>query len=120
MALPTLGIYTAAKYAVVGVSETLRGEAGAVRYRCLGHLSLVREDASPRGPSQSTGGAGLRPGGAQRVHGPDARARAEPQVLAERVIRGVKRGDFYILPHPDAKAGFEARANEILAAFDLD
>jgi hypothetical protein len=41
-------------------------------------------------------------------------------VIAERVIRGIKRGDLYILPHPDLKAGFQARADEILAAFDLD
>ena len=44
----------------------------------------------------------------------------EPEVIAERVIRGIMRGDFYILPHADVKAGFEARANEILAAFDLE
>jgi len=44
----------------------------------------------------------------------------EPDVIAERVLRGIRRGDLYILPHADVKAGVESRANEILAAFDLD
>jgi hypothetical protein len=43
-----------------------------------------------------------------------------PGIIGERVLRGVKRGDFYILPHADMKLGIQARAEEILAAFDLD
>jgi hypothetical protein len=43
-----------------------------------------------------------------------------PEIIGERVLRGVKRGDFYILPHSEMKLGIQARAEEILAAFDLD
>jgi len=32
----------------------------------------------------------------------------------------VKRGDFYILPHPEMKLGFQARTDEVMAAFDLE
>ena len=35
----------------------------------------------------------------------------------ERVVRGVKRGDLYILTHSEFKKSFEARANAILRAF---
>jgi hypothetical protein len=35
----------------------------------------------------------------------------------ERVVRGVKRGDLYILTHSEFKEGFRARAEAILRAF---
>jgi hypothetical protein len=43
-----------------------------------------------------------------------------PDVIGERVVRGIERGDFYILPHTDVKMGLQLRANEILAACDLE
>ena len=42
----------------------------------------------------------------------------EPEVIGACVLRGVKRGDLYILPHPDFKLAFQGRANGILEAFD--
>jgi hypothetical protein len=34
------------------------------------------------------------------------------------VLEGIRRNRAYILPHVDAKGGFEFRAQTILAAFD--
>ena len=118
MALPTLGIYTATKYAVVGISETLRGELApfniGVSVLCPSFVKTQLHTSHRNRPAEY----GCRRTG--RIHDADARDRTEPSVIADRVIRGIKRGDLYILPHPNLKAGFQARADEILAAFDLD
>jgi NAD(P)-dependent dehydrogenase (short-subunit alcohol dehydrogenase family) len=120
IALPTLGIYTATKYAVVGLSETLRGELApfdiGVSVVCPSFVKTRLHESHRNRPAE------LGPGPDE----PDAfmaqmlSTATEPQVIGERVVRGVKRGDFYILPHPDVKLGFQTRANEILAACDLE
>ncbi len=120
MALPTLGIYTAAKYAVVGISETLRGElapAGiGVSVICPSFVKTRLHEGHRNRPPE----LGAGPEEPNEFMAQMLAVATEPQVIAERVLRGIRRGDFYILPHADMKAGFEARANEILAAFDLE
>jgi len=120
MALPTLGIYTATKYAVVGISETLRAELApsgiGVSVICPSFVKTRLHESHRNRPAE----LGSSPEEPNDFMAQMLAIAPEPEVLAERVIRGVKRGDFYILPHPDVKAGIEARANEILAAFDLD
>ncbi len=120
MALPTLGIYTATKYAVVGISETLRGELApdgiGVSVICPSFVKTRLHEGHRNRPPE----LGSSPEEPNEFMAQMLAIATEPAVIAERVIRGIKRGDFYILPHADVKAGFEARANEILAAFDLD
>ncbi|MCP5068860.1 MAG: SDR family NAD(P)-dependent oxidoreductase [bacterium] len=120
MALPTVGIYAATKYAVVGISETLRGEllpdGIGVSVLCPSFVKTRLHEGYRNRPSELSVG----PEEPNEFMAQMLAVATEPKVIAERVIRGVKRGDLYILPHADAKAGFEARANEILAAFDLD
>jgi NAD(P)-dependent dehydrogenase (short-subunit alcohol dehydrogenase family) len=120
MALPTLGIYTATKYAVVGISETLRGELAAfgigVSVLCPSFVKTRLFEGQRNRPAEL--GAGTEKPN-EFITQMLATA-TEPEVIADRVVRGVKRGDFYILPHKDVKGGIEARANEILAAFDLE
>jgi NAD(P)-dependent dehydrogenase (short-subunit alcohol dehydrogenase family) len=118
MALPTLSIYTATKYAVVGISETLHGELApfniGVSVLCPSFVKTQLHTSHRNRPAEY--GAGE----------PDAfmtqmlATATEPSEIAERVIRGIKRGDLYILPHTELKAGFQVRADGILAAFDLD
>jgi NAD(P)-dependent dehydrogenase (short-subunit alcohol dehydrogenase family) len=120
VALPTLGIYTASKYAVVGISETLRGELApfdiGVSVVCPSFVKTRLHESHRNRPGE------LGPGPKE----PDAfmaqmlSSAPEPQTIGERVLRGVKRGDFYILPHRDIKLGFQARADEILAALELE
>ncbi|MBW2286400.1 MAG: SDR family NAD(P)-dependent oxidoreductase [Deltaproteobacteria bacterium] len=118
MALPTLGIYTATKYAVVGISETLRGELApfdiGVSVLCPSFVKTQLNTSHRNRPAE------YGPGEPDEFMTQILPTGTEPSVIAERVIRGIKRGDLYILPHPDLKAGFQARADEILAAFDLD
>ena len=118
IALPTLGIYTATKYAVVGISETLRGELEpfgiGVSVLCPAFVKTRLADSHRNRPAE------LGPGPSE----PDAFMTAslatatEPEVIGECVVRGVKRNDLYIFPHPDFKLAFQGRADGILAAFD--
>jgi NAD(P)-dependent dehydrogenase (short-subunit alcohol dehydrogenase family) len=118
MALPTLSIYTATKYAVVGISETLHGELApfniGVSVLCPSFVKTQLHISHRNRPAELGAGA------------PDEfmtqmlATATEPSEIADRVVRGIKRGDLYILPHPELKAGFQARADAILAAFDLD
>jgi NAD(P)-dependent dehydrogenase (short-subunit alcohol dehydrogenase family) len=41
----------------------------------------------------------------------------DPDEAGERVVRGIKRGDLYILTHSDFKGGWDARAAAISKAF---
>jgi len=120
MALPTLGIYTAAKYAVVGISEVLRGEVTpdgiGVSVLCPSFVKTRLHEGHRNRPAD----LGSSPEEPNAFMAQMLAVATEPDVIADRGVRGVKRGDFYIFPHVDMKAGFEARANEILAAFDLE
>ncbi|UCE87910.1 MAG: SDR family NAD(P)-dependent oxidoreductase [Deltaproteobacteria bacterium] len=120
IALPTLGIYTATKYAVVGLSETLRGELApfgiGVSVLCPSFVKTRLHESHRNRPAE----LGPGPGEPDPFMAQMLSTATDPQVIGERVLRGVKRGDFYILPHPDVKLGFNARANEILAACDLE
>lgn len=120
VALPTLGIYTASKYAVVGISETLRGElapAGiGVSLLCPSFVNTRLHDSQRNRPAALSSG----PEEPNEFMTTMLAAATDPLVIGERVVRGVKRGDFYILPHPEIKMGFQMRVDEIIAACDLE
>jgi len=118
MALPSLGIYTATKYAVVGISETLRAELAedgiGVSVMCPSFVNTQLHSSARNRPT-GLGGADTTP--IEFMKGALGNA-TEPSVIAEAVLEGIKQDRAYILPHPEAKGGFEFRAQTILAAFD--
>ena len=120
IALPTLGIYTATKYAIVGISETLRGELApfdiGVSVVCPSFVKTRLFESQRNRPAELGPAPEEEDGFMKQMLG----AAPEPLTIGERVVRGVKRGDFYILPHPEMKLGFQARCDEIMAAFELD
>jgi NAD(P)-dependent dehydrogenase (short-subunit alcohol dehydrogenase family) len=119
-AIPGLGIYSATKFAVVALSETLREELApdgiGVSVLCPGGVRTRIHEAERNRP----GGPGP----------PPARVPGEPEVgsvvdtgmdparVGEIVLRAVERNDLYVLTHPEFRAGFEERARAILAAFE--
>jgi short-subunit dehydrogenase len=117
IALPSLGIYTATKYAVVGISETLRNELLAdgigVSVVCPSFVNTRLHDSARNRPAE----LGVGPGGLEVMAGllKDA---TDPGVIAEAVFKGVRENRAYILTHPETKAGFEMRAQAILADWD--
>ena len=119
-ALPGIGVYTATKYAVVGISETLRieGEAwglgvsvlcpGAVRTRIF---ESERNRPSELGVSKPLA---LRQGSV-----PDVLATAlDPLAVGRRVRAAVEANELYVFTHPATRALFARRAAAISAGFD--
>jgi short-subunit dehydrogenase len=120
IALPTLGIYAATKYAIVGISEVLRGELApfdiGVSVLCPSFVKTRLHESHRNRPAE----LGPGPKEADPFMSQMLSTATDPKIIGDRVVRGVKRGDFYILPHPEMKLGAQARADEIMAAFDLE
>lgn len=98
--LPFLAPYNATKAAVIALSETLRAELAPdgveVHVVCPG---FFRTDIAG---SARISGAGLDSIGQRLVGG----ARLGPEEIADRIHRGVARGRFLILTHPESRAAW--------------
>jgi short-subunit dehydrogenase len=117
------GLYCTTKYAVAGMMETLATDlqgtnVGASAF-CPGpvtsnlgfssaavrpvNLKNNKEDMPPPPP----------PGGKM----PDwSKVFMTPEEVGERVVRGIKRNDLFILTHPEFKEGIKARGDAVLRA----
>ena len=116
VALPTLGIYTATKYAVVGISETLRAELAPfgigvsvlcpsfVRTRLADSGRNRPRDLGPADPMSDFVVQALRGG-------------LEPRAVGEVVAAAIEADRLYVLTHADSKLGFQMRADAILQSF---
>lgn len=119
-ALPGIGIYTATKYAVVGISETLRLEGAAwglgVSVLCPGMVRTRIFESQRNRPAQLgeskpttlTAGSG---GGLLATM-------LDPLVVGRRVRSAVQNDELYVFTHPETRAIFERRAAAIRAGFD--
>ena len=120
-ALPGLGIYTATKYAVVGISETLRQEGRAYELGCsvlcpgavlTNIMSSDRNRPSELGESKPF--APPTGGNAADV----MRSARDPLWVGRRVRAGVENDEAYIFTHPDTRALLEMRVADMYAGFD--
>jgi NAD(P)-dependent dehydrogenase (short-subunit alcohol dehydrogenase family) len=106
--VPGLGAYTAAKAAVVAISEVLRMEMAphgiGVSVICPGPVATDFANTTIR-----EGGAVTRQAAAVE--------RMPASEVAECVIDGIEKNELYILSHPDAISAADARANAIRNAF---
>jgi NAD(P)-dependent dehydrogenase (short-subunit alcohol dehydrogenase family) len=111
-AVPGLGVYTASKYAVMGISETMRMELkkdgigvsvlcpGPVRSR-IGETARRREGVEAMGAIEGLPRLGWR----------------EPADAARVVIAGIKENRQYIYTHAKGAAGVDMRFQEMLPDF---
>lgn len=108
--------YTTSKYAVVGLSESMRLELAAdnigVSVLCPGGVRTRLGDAGRNRPAVFGGAEPPRPG-----LGDGVLAGMDPADVARMVVRGVVDNRLYILTHPGTKAGVEARFRAILDAY---
>jgi NAD(P)-dependent dehydrogenase (short-subunit alcohol dehydrogenase family) len=115
-----LSIYTATKFAVVGLSECLRLELADspidVSVLCPGIVKTGLLDSSRKHRAGRHGGGG---GEALDQVPMDAviESGSNPAELGDQVVSGIRQGDFYILTHPNLKPAFEMRFNEILSNY---
>lgn len=116
------GLYCTTKYAVAGMMETLatdlQGTGVGASVFCPGPVTsnLGFSSAAVRPESLKNEGEGQRmppPGGAMAEW---AKIFMSPEEVGERVVRGIKRNDLFILTHPEFKDGLIARNEAILRA----
>jgi NAD(P)-dependent dehydrogenase (short-subunit alcohol dehydrogenase family) len=112
-----LSIYTATKFAVVGLSECLRLELAdssiGVSILCPGIVKTGLLESSARHRPQRHGGETGRDTAMDAV----VESGTDPAKLGEQVVSALKSGEFYILTHANLRPVFEQRFNEILNAY---
>ncbi|MFP6796269.1 MAG: SDR family NAD(P)-dependent oxidoreductase [Pseudomonadales bacterium] len=129
-AIPGLGVYTATKYAVVGISETLRADLKqyniGVSVLCPGVVNTNIFDSGRNRPSHLQGETDTAqmvlsddlaaPEREQRMAEMMARA-LDPAVVGDMVLHSIQEDEFYIFTHPEVEPMVSGRAAEITDAF---
>ena len=110
MAIPHLGAYTASKFAVVGMSESLRSEMApygvGVSVLCPGLVATNLRETTIRVGSAVT-----------ETLNPVQRNGLDPARVGARVVAGIKGNWPYILTHGEDRGPVEKRMNRLMAAF---
>lgn len=118
MPTPLVGPYVASKYAVVGLTETLRLEgAGAglgCTVLCPGNVRTRLADSDRNRP----GGPAGEPSPATDYLAAAIEAGADPIEVGRRVRRAVEDDDLYVFTHAEHRNLLAARFDAILASFD--
>ena len=125
---PGTALYNITKQAVVGIMESLAldlvGTNVGASVLCPGGYETSLGISSSVVTEKHLGEAPKRPPRPKSEDGKELPPMAgwdevirSPDDAGERVVRGVKRGDLYILTHSEFKKGIEARFNGILRAF---
>lgn len=131
LAVPGLSVYTASKFAVVGLSEVMRADLAdkriGVSVLCPG---VVRTNIFESGRNRPDALAGERDTASQVLagDGPDEERNARIQALLDNaldadavgdmVLHAILHDEFYIFTHPEIQAATTARHEEMSAAFE--
>jgi NAD(P)-dependent dehydrogenase (short-subunit alcohol dehydrogenase family) len=120
-----LTAYAASKYAVVGISESLRAELApegiGVSVVCPGGVATRIDESERNRPAELRTGAASTPAGKAA---PMARERAEgterflpPEAVALRILQAVREDELYVITHPEWLPLVRERHAAIEAAF---
>jgi NAD(P)-dependent dehydrogenase (short-subunit alcohol dehydrogenase family) len=124
LALPAWGgIYTTTKFAIRGMSESLRLALApfniGVSLLCPGLVRTNIGDSFKLRPvlrsPQTTSAEALHP--TAQITPPPAGSGMGPAEVAAQALKGILRNDFYILTHPENKEELRGIFDEALAAF---
>jgi NAD(P)-dependent dehydrogenase (short-subunit alcohol dehydrogenase family) len=124
-ATPRLGVYTASKHAVLGLSDTLRVDLApfpiGVSTLCPGGVNTNIGESSTKLPSGAPPPEVLAGHIEALTAGLDAATSTpiEADQVAALVLRGVREGWPYIVTSPGSKQRVAARFDDILDAHDL-
>ena len=118
---PGAGIYTAAKFAVRGLSEclwyTLVQQGIGVSVVCPGLVnSNIHHSEELRPQSRAATGYAPNPEFAARLNEVQKRG-MEPLEIGQRILRGMQNDDLYIMTHPEHKDEVVRDFAEIIDAF---
>jgi NAD(P)-dependent dehydrogenase (short-subunit alcohol dehydrogenase family) len=114
-------IYSTAKAAVIGMSETIREELAeqniGVSAFCPGPVQTnIRESGRTR-PERYRRDSGFMEREQQLEQRPNSPLWMDAFECGERVLQGVRDNELYILTHPEFKDGVAERFRAILASF---
>jgi NAD(P)-dependent dehydrogenase (short-subunit alcohol dehydrogenase family) len=113
---PQGGIYTAAKFAVRGLSECLRYNLApydiGVSLMCPGLTKTNIHEATLHRPAQWPNTAFPADPAFVRMLEELHEAGMEPEEVGEKTLAGMMRGDFYIFTHPEFREEFRALFEE--------
>lgn len=118
--MPGLGIYTTTKFAVVGLTETLRMDLEphgiGVSVLCPGFVrtGIHESDRNRPGHLAETQLNEEFQGQIREL----VEAGIDPAIVGRRVLEAVRDNDLYIFTHPEFREAVEERFQGILAAFD--
>ena len=120
LGVPGMGAHVAAKFGLVGLSETLAAElAGTsigVSVLCCSFMR-TRMDNSARNRSERYGPRTETSPEAEAHLATFVRLGKDPEDVAEKVMRGIKENEMYIFTDPELRSPLEERFQRILAAY---
>jgi NAD(P)-dependent dehydrogenase (short-subunit alcohol dehydrogenase family) len=119
--IPYSSIYIAAKAAVLGLSESIRGELAAdnigVSAFCPGPVQTNISASGELRPDQFKTDSGYRKFEENLGKRPNSPLWMTPEEVGERVLAGIRANDLYIITHREFKEGLKTRFDAILASF---
>jgi NAD(P)-dependent dehydrogenase (short-subunit alcohol dehydrogenase family) len=121
---PGNGIYSATKFAIRGLSESLRYDLAlhgiGVSVLCPGTVATNLHQSEENRPGRFMGTADEVLREKRSFTGTLFKqvlpTGMDPVEVGEKVLRGIRNNDFYILPHPEFKEEFQESFDEIIAA----
>jgi len=121
-ARPTRGLYAATKHAVVGMTEhlahDLKDTPVGVSMLLPGPVRTNIARSEELRPAGMEGAAGFRPEAGAGM--PDIPGMLDPLQVGERLLRGIERGELYIVTHPQYRDWMRQRHAAIEAAFEVE
>lgn len=128
MGIPGLGVYNASKWAVVGISETLKADLEphdiGVSVLCPGVVKTNIFNSGRNRPEQltSSGAADV----AQAIGGAGGEERLaeilegalDASVVGDMVLHAIQTDELYIFTHPEFKEPVGSRSQDLADAFD--
>ena len=125
ISIPGLSVYTASKFAVVGLSETMRADLLAhdigVSVLCPGMVDTnILNAGRNRPPALSHGGPSDEAIGDDDRDAIEEHIRAsmiDPALVGDMVLHAIRTDEFYVFTHPGIEPMVELRGTEIADAF---
>lgn len=121
---PGSGIYSATKFAIRGLSESLRYDlvpySVGVSVLCPGTVATNLQQSEENRPERYEGATDSATRERRALTGEVFNrvlpTGMSPEEVGEKVLRGIRNNDFYILTHPEFTEEFQESFDEIIAA----
>jgi NAD(P)-dependent dehydrogenase (short-subunit alcohol dehydrogenase family) len=118
---PQAGIYTASKYAIRGLTESLRDNLAPYKIGVsLMAPALTKSNAGTSGLSRPSKYSNTKFNADPKVLGEFSKVfevGMEPEEVGAKCLAGIKRNDLYILTHPENRDEFVELTNTVLAVW---